>query len=387
MLLVGKRRSGIVVLVLALATGTHAWAAMQMNGLLLEGGGMWYWNGKTHVNPLKITNVSGKYVGDVRVYVTGHEVAGWDRPEYEGNGRWEKEIAGVGLELKVSGPRAVLPDDQERNVPPGEALDAKYPYVRVGGLQDGETEELVVKVKYKTTGGATYGPPYKTWMTLASGGTQVSNRNRPPTAYDQQVTTEQDTPVEITLEATDPDGDELGYEPLGSPSSGSLNIVGPLSLVYTPHPGYVGQDSFDYIVYDERGNTSEPATVFITVGGTASTGLLEDFEDGDFTSDPEWTIFNPGYGTLTVTADPVRQGNLVLQGNGGEQGGHGLRTPISVAYSGFEASMEFLVTDETDFGPALTLRNGTYGIQVRFVRDEPEYGMVSRMALPSYLSG
>jgi hypothetical protein len=67
--------------------------------------------------------------------------------------------------------------------------------------------------------------------------------NSAPTAYDQSVGTEEDTGVDITLAASDADGDVLTYSVVDGPTSGVLSGVAP-DVTYTPNTGYNGTDSF-----------------------------------------------------------------------------------------------------------------------------------------------
>lgn len=91
----------------------------------------------------------------------------------------------------------------------------------------------------------------------------VSNVNRPPTAANLNVVTDEDTAGAITLSGTDEDGDALTFTVTGSPSHGALSGVG-ANLIYTPQPDYYGADSFTYIA-DDGSEASVPATVSITV--------------------------------------------------------------------------------------------------------------------------
>lgn len=88
--------------------------------------------------------------------------------------------------------------------------------------------------------------------------------NNPPTADDQSVSTALDTPVALTLSATDPDGDPLTYDVLVQPFHGILTGTAP-DLTYTPETGYTGADSFTWKANDGQAD-SNTATVSLTVG-------------------------------------------------------------------------------------------------------------------------
>jgi hypothetical protein len=88
-----------------------------------------------------------------------------------------------------------------------------------------------------------------------------------PVAFSQTVTTERDTPVDITLTATSSQGFPLTYTVLTVPSHGALSGSAP-NLTYTPNAGYTGPDAFTFRVNDGTTNSS-PATVNIIVRGLA----------------------------------------------------------------------------------------------------------------------
>lgn len=71
----------------------------------------------------------------------------------------------------------------------------------------------------------------------------------PPTAIDDNVTTQEETPVFITLSGSDPDGDQLTYSIVEGPSHGSLSGTEP-NMTYTPEANFSGQDSLTFKVND-----------------------------------------------------------------------------------------------------------------------------------------
>ena len=74
-------------------------------------------------------------------------------------------------------------------------------------------------------------------------------------------------PTAGSVSAYDPEGDELTYEIVRYATHGRVSLTDRHTgaYVYTPDTGYVGQDSFDYVVYDRYGNYSTSATVSVTV--------------------------------------------------------------------------------------------------------------------------
>lgn len=92
---------------------------------------------------------------------------------------------------------------------------------------------------------------------------QVSNLNDPPVANAQSATVIEDTPQDITLTGTDPDGDTLAYQIETAPAHGTLSGTAP-NLTYTPSANHHGADSFSFYVTDGT-LQSDPATVSLAI--------------------------------------------------------------------------------------------------------------------------
>ncbi|KAF7781594.1 hypothetical protein PRUB_b0870 [Pseudoalteromonas rubra] len=89
-----------------------------------------------------------------------------------------------------------------------------------------------------------------------------------PTAVDDSATTNEDTAVQIALldNDSDPEGNMNAASAVvvTAPSKGAVSIVNGIAT-YTPASNENGQDSFTYTVADTALNTSEPATVVVTI--------------------------------------------------------------------------------------------------------------------------
>jgi len=94
-----------------------------------------------------------------------------------------------------------------------------------------------------------------------------SQKTTATTANDQSVTTNEDTAANITLTASDTDGDTITYSVVTQPINGTLSGTPP-NLIYTPKPNYVGpdnvSDSFTFKA-SAGGFDSNTATVSVTV--------------------------------------------------------------------------------------------------------------------------
>ena len=73
--------------------------------------------------------------------------------------------------------------------------------------------------------------------------------NTVPAADDQTVTTPEETPIDITLTATDPEGAPLTYTILDQPAHGSVTLDG-ATATYTPALNFNGTDSFTFKAND-----------------------------------------------------------------------------------------------------------------------------------------
>src|SRR5690606_29905980 len=85
-----------------------------------------------------------------------------------------------------------------------------------------------------------------------------------PVSSDQNLTTNEDTPVSGQVAASDVDGDSLIYSVSGQPANGSVSLNSATGgFVYTPNADYNGSDSFVVTIDDGNGGTT---TSLITIG-------------------------------------------------------------------------------------------------------------------------
>ncbi|HEX7033546.1 MAG TPA: Ig-like domain-containing protein [Nitrososphaera sp.] len=98
--------------------------------------------------------------------------------------------------------------------------------------------------------------------------------NDTPVADSPSVSAQEDTTITITLSATDIDGDNLTYIVVSYPSHGELgDDDGDNTITYTPEPGFVGEDSFEFKVND--GSTdSNSAIVSINITDLPNQGPI-----------------------------------------------------------------------------------------------------------------
>ncbi|WP_158713862.1 retention module-containing protein, partial [Metapseudomonas resinovorans] len=159
--------------------------------------------------------------------------------------------------------------------------------------------------------------------------------NGAPQAQDASLTTDEDTPVNGQLGATDPEGDPLTYSPGDGPRNGTVVINPDGSYTYTPNPNFNGTDNFTVIVDDGKGGTD---TIVVTIGvnpvndapvaaNDGPTAVAEDTPasgnvltndgdaDGDSLTVTQFTVDGTTY-TAGQTATLSGVGTLVINANG-----------------------------------------------------------------------
>ncbi|MFP4394324.1 MAG: Ig-like domain-containing protein, partial [Anaerolineales bacterium] len=119
-------------------------------------------------------------------------------------------------------------------------------------------------------------------VSLGMGGSVVDSDTHsldvlyPPVAEDDSAETDEDVAVDIDVLAndSDPDGDELTITTTTDPANGSVEINDDGAVAYTPDAGFVGEDTFTYIVSD--GEATATATVMVTVNSVNAPPVAED---------------------------------------------------------------------------------------------------------------
>ncbi|TVP41720.1 Ig-like domain-containing protein [Candidatus Nitrosocosmicus arcticus] len=118
----------------------------------------------------------------------------------------------------------------------------------------------------------------------------VNQVNQPPVAEKQSVTANTADPTEITLKATDPQGNALTYALVSEPQSGTITDLNEEtgSLVYTSDAGFTGKDSFTFNANDGTVD-SNTATVTITVNAVEPEPEADTDNSGDDSTPPATT--------------------------------------------------------------------------------------------------
>ena len=116
----------------------------------------------------------------------------------------------------------------------------------------------------------------------------VTDTNEQPVAHDDTAETAEDqaVTVDVLVNDSDPDGDELRVESVSAPAHGTTRMTSGGRVTYTPRADYHGADRFTYVVADPDGETAA-ATVAVTVRSVndapSAAGVIPDqvLEEGD----------------------------------------------------------------------------------------------------------
>ena len=148
-------------------------------------------------------------------------------------------------------------------VPDGQAATAWFEYGPTAdlGLKSPVTSITATTVSKTMTAALTGLLPHTTYSfrlvvqnatatVVGSTLTFVSSVNVVPVATAGSVTTKEDTPVVLSLKATDADKDPLTLVVVTPPTKGSLSMGTSLTPTYTPNADYNGSDSFTFAVSD-----------------------------------------------------------------------------------------------------------------------------------------
>jgi len=162
--------------------------------------------------------------------------------------------------------------------------------------------------------------------TISDFESQVEHFLKRPIADDMSVSTDQATPIDITLTATDPDNESLTFTISQNPSSGSIALEGDVAT-YTPNPRFSGAVYFLYYASDGNSNSND-ARVDIEVADvnwppTAISdtlsiyqGTVTDFELSGFDYDDDNLTYHLVSQPLNGTAELYNINHVIYTPNG-----------------------------------------------------------------------
>ena len=197
------------------------------------------------------------------------------------------------------------------------------------------------------------------------------NPNGAPTADSQNVSTNEDTPLDITLTGSDPDNGQLMFTVVTNPTHGTLSGAAP-NLTYTPAANYNGSDSFTFQANDGMAN-SNIATVSITVTAVNDPPTISNIPDTSINEDTDTGAIGFTVGDVETAAPSlivsgtssnttlVPNTNIVFGGSGANR----TVTITPVANANGTTTITVSVNDGTD------TTSDTFVLTVNAVNDAP----------------
>lgn len=169
---------------------------------------------------------------------------------------------------------------------------------------------------------------------------ESASTNSPPVVSSPTIATPTDTPVSLTLAATDANQDPRTLRIVDQPKHGAVAFDG-TTATYRARDGYVGTDSFTYAAGDTKSN-SNLGTVTVQVGAPACAGSATPFGFG--CGDPAGNVPRlrmlgcpTGGNTVTLVIDQIPTDEFALLALGEGQG------PIELAGDGCMGRMSTLL--------------------------------------------
>jgi hypothetical protein len=194
----------------------------------------------------------------------------------------------------------------------------------------------------------------------------INSVNDPPRAVDDNVTTPEDTAIQINVLSNDTD-DGSGTQVLsvGTPAHGTaFKNVSTGNITYTPSANYYGPDSFTYTIRD-LGNLTATATVYVTV--TSVNDLPVAVSDSASTAEDTPVTIN----VLANDSDPEGDALSVAGASQGLHGSTQVNADNTITYTpalNYYNSDSFTYTLRDANGGT---RTGTVNVTISPVNDPP----------------
>lgn len=152
--------------------------------------------------------------------------------------------------------------------------------------------------------------------------------------------------IDVLANDSDADGDALSINSVTQPLNGSTAIVAN-RVVFTPNPGFVGNNSFSYTARDPGGLISNAATVTVTTTNTAPTAVAD---SGSTSSDAALTI-NVLANDSDPEGDAMTAGSLTQPATGGTVASSATQTAVVFTpTAGFSGTTSFTYRARDNFG-------------------------------------
>lgn len=233
-----------------------------------------------------VLNLDGSFV-----YTPDPDFHGVDTFRYHAtDGTLSSNVVTVSIQVAAANDAPVAADDAYQAIE-GEPLIVTAPGVLANDT-DNDLDALTAQLVIGPAGGtlvqagdgsfqyiANPGTTSDNFTYQASDGTVASNVatvtitvvppvNDPPVAADDFATTLRNTPIDIVVTAndSDPDGSIASITVTSDPDrGGTAEVLNATTVRFTPRNNFKGTDEFTYVITDDQGAISAPATVRVNV--------------------------------------------------------------------------------------------------------------------------
>ncbi len=134
--------------------------------------------------------------------------------------------------------------------------------------------------------------------------------NQPPLGVADAATTNADTSVKLNVlgNDSDPDGDPITLTSNTPPAHGSVTCSPTGDCLYTPAPGFIGDDAYSYAISDGRGGTADAVGVSLEVAQPLAplNRPPEAFDDKLLVQSPASASLDPRANDTDPDGDPLK---------------------------------------------------------------------------------
>ncbi len=131
----------------------------------------------------------------------------------------------------------------------------------------------------------------------------VEGEDDEPTTNDITASTNEDVSVELSLDASEFDGDSISFSVISQPSNGILGDINDNKVEYTPNPDWNGTDTFTFEATDER-------TFFDKKNIATATITVNPVNDPPVTDNQSASTDEDNAVDITLTSNDVEEDNI-----------------------------------------------------------------------------
>lgn len=200
----------------------------------------------------------------------------------------------------------------------------------------------------------------------ASASVLVHTANTAPVADPQNLSTDEDIALSITLTGSDPDGQSISFTNISDPDHGSISGSG-ATMTYTPDANYFGSDSFTFKSYDGYAY-SPAATVTLTVNAINDAPVAA---NDAYSTSEDVLLSVPTLGVLANDSDVEGSPLTVTLVNSPSHGAVTLNSDGSLSY---QPALNYTGSDSFSYRATdglLSSNEATVSLTVNAINDAP----------------